>query len=468
MRRMGRTLERFWLRAALIGLGALFLLWTPLLNRYPFIYSDSGAYIYSGALMYVPPDRSIGYGIFLARINLLASLWAVVVLQALLLGGLMFRAAELVLASVPARARSWLAFGIIVVTALTTTVSTFVGFISPDIFTSCLFLSGLVFVLTPHRDERIVAAALIALALWVHNSHLILGAAMLLLLALAGSLVWRKRIIFRRIVMLSIVVVGAFVAMAATNFYLRAGFTISRGGTTILLNRFVAAGVLAETLATYCGEQQWVLCDYQAQLRQPHDQPDWYLWGNDSPIKLVGWDKNEPEQRALLGHAFQCCAARILVTSAAEAWKQFWLSTTGDQITFLGNEWNAVTALARFYPNEVAAFQSSAPQRQTRPKLSLLPFPEAPTQFTFLVLCVGLTALAARRKESTLALTMGALLLFLALNAALVGALNGASGRYQARIVWLVPYWTYVAAATFLYPVVARILARSHSSGNWK
>jgi hypothetical protein len=458
-------LERFWLRVILIGVGAFFLVWTPALNGYPFIYSDSGTYIFSGALVYVPLDRSIGYGVFLYHINLVRSLWGVSALQALGLSYLMFRAAELLNNGLPGTLRSWIAFGIVVATALTTTVSTFVGFISPDIFTSWLFLGGLVFLLSTHSFERILAAAGISLALWVHNSHLVLGGGMIVVLALGIILFRRGRGRFAaRVAELSGVVGLTLVAVVAINFYLHAGITLSRGGTTILLNRFVAAGLIAQTLATYCGEQRWVLCAYQAQLSEPHDQPDWFLWNASSPINKVGWDKNEDEQRDLIWHTFQCCAERIITASAAESWKQLWETSSGAHIVFLGDEMNAVTALRRFYPGEVDAFQHSAQQEGKKPILTLLPFDEKASLIFFLALLPVLWVIVISGKESPVSFTIGALLLFLVLNATLVGTLNGASGRYQARINWLVPYWDYITGAFLLLRFAAQISARNYST----
>lgn len=451
------TRNAFWLRAAFVVAGALALLWTPLWNGYPFVYTDSGTYIFSGAIMYVPLDRSIGYGVFLYRLNLFNSLWGVAGLQALVASYLMFRVAELVLDALPFVLRPWISFAIVILTALTTTVSTFVGFISPDIFTSWLFLGGIVFLLSAQLYERVVAGGLIALALWAHNSHPALGLAMILLLALVILVLppWRARLAPRVMALCGLVVLTLF-GIVAVNFYLHAGITLGRGGTTILLNRFVASGVLSQTLETYCGEQTWILCNYQARLSKTHPQPDWYLWGADSPINQVGWDKNEAEQRALLVSALRCCAARIAMTSAAEAWNQFWRAPSGTHIVALGDEWNVVQAIRRLYPHEVDVFQHSGQQTKKQPPLLLLPWSEESVQWVGLALLLALLAFSIYQKETKLVFLIGALLVFLVLNAALVGAVNGASGRYQARIVWLVPYWTYIALAYLGYSFAAR------------
>lgn len=460
MSRPSQTIEQFWLRAALVCAGALLLLWTPLLNGFPLIYSDSGTYIFSGAFMYVPPDRSIGYGIFLYRINLLRSLWGVIILQALGTSYLTFRVADLLLKPMPGVLRAGLAFAIVALTALTTTVSTFVGFISPDVFTSWLFLGGVLFLVSPRRFDRVLASALLGISIWAHNSHLALAVGMLALPALGAIFLPRARTSWRRVLALGAVVAVTLVGIVAVNFYLRAGITLSRGGMTILLNRFVASGILARTLDTFCGETQWILCAHQERLREPHAQPDWFLWDADSPIAQVGWDKNEAEQRDLIAHALQCCAAYIVFESANESWKQFWLAQSATHIVALGDEWNVVQAIRRLYPNEARALDASVQQSRKRPMVTLLPIEEATSQLVFLALFLILFARVVYTQKNALALTMGAVLVLLVLNAVLVGTLNGAWGRYQARIIWLVPYCVYLASAALIFPRLTQRIQR--------
>lgn len=170
---------------------AYLLLWAPLYNGYPLIYSDSGTYIFSGARMFVPFDRPIGYGLFIRFVNPLPSLWGVVWLQALATSYLLFRIALLVLPAT--RWRAGIAFGVITLTTLTTTVSIFVGFISPDIFAAWLVLASFLLIIAKHTFDRALALFLIFWALQVHTTHLVLAGAMLILLGVSYTLAPRAR-----------------------------------------------------------------------------------------------------------------------------------------------------------------------------------------------------------------------------------------------------------------------------------
>lgn len=428
---------------------ACLLLWTPLWNGYPLIYSDSGTCIFSGALWFVPFDRPIGYGLFLRFVNPLPSLWGVIFLQALAAAYLLFRIAVLVLPAT--RWRAAIAFGIVALTALTTTVSTFVGFISPDIFAAWVVLASFLLVIAKQTYDRVLAAFLIFWALQVHTTHLALVGVIIVLLGMGYALVPRARARVKQpALLLSGLAVSATAILLAFNYFAFGEMTLAPAGATVLLNRFVTSGVAAKTLETYCVQEQWQLCDYRAQLRAPHAEKDWYLWGADSPVNVVGWDKNMPEQRALLAHAAQCCFPEIVASSAQEAWTQFWMARSGDHIAFLAREFNAARAIRRVYPAERAAFLESIQQSGQPVPISLVPFPEQWMLFLYLASALVLFVVSLARQEYTVAALLGIILLTLIANALVVGALNGAAGRYQMRLAWMLAYATYLGTAVLI------------------
>ncbi len=443
------NLRQAFLNFILIVAGACLLLWTPLHNGYPLIYSDSGTYIFSGALSYVPSDRPIGYGLFIRYLNPIPSLWGVVLLQALATSFLTFRVAAIVLPFT--RWRSGIAFGIVALTALTTTVSTFVGFISPDIFSAWLVLASCLLVLGRTLSDRVMAILVIFWALQVHTTHIALAIALLALLGAGYLFLPRTRAQLKRpALLLGGLVVTAIAILSGLNFLAFGEWTLAPVGATILLNRFVTSGIAAKTLETYCGQEDWKLCEYRALLRAPHAAKDWFLWGADSPANIVGWDKNVPEQRAILAHAVQCCWGEIVAESAREAWAQFWMARSGDHIAYLAKEFNAARAIRRVYPRERAQFLNSIEQAGKPVPISLMPLSEQVMLGIFLGAAVILFGVSIARKEYNLAALLGVTLILLTANAIFVGALNGAAGRYQMRLAWLLAYCTYLYAAVFI------------------
>ncbi len=55
----------------------------PVWNGYPLIYPDTGEYAFSSFALQVPPDRPIGYGLFIRATRVVHSLWSAVIAQPL-------------------------------------------------------------------------------------------------------------------------------------------------------------------------------------------------------------------------------------------------------------------------------------------------------------------------------------------------------------------------------------------------
>jgi hypothetical protein len=70
--------------------------------------------------------------------------------------------------------------------------------------------------------------------------------------------------------------------------------------------------------------------------------------------------------------------------------------------------------------------------------------------FLFLATAMVVFVISLARQEYTVAALLGILLLALVANALFVGALNGAAGRYQMRLAWMLAYATYLGTAVLI------------------
>gem|GEM_PF-3661669 len=136
--------------------------------------------------------------------------------------------------------------------------------------------------------------------------------------------------------------------------------------------------------------------------------------------------------------------------SAREAWAQFWMARSSDHIAYLAKEFNAARAIRRVDPHERAQFLNSIEQAGKPVPISLMPLSEQVMLGIFLGAAVILFGMSIARKEYNLAALLGVTLILLTVNAIFVGALNGAAGRYQMRLAWLLAYCTYLCAAVFI------------------
>jgi hypothetical protein len=273
----------------------------------------------------VPPDRAIGYSLLLQFSRVFPSLWTIVVIQALVSCFLLLRVSHTLLPA--GRWRALAAALVIVASVATTGIARFTGYVMPDILAAWIFLAGALIMLSRRLIDRLAAAAIIATAVAVHNGNpaLALGSVAVLGAAMFLAQRIRKRVMadFR---FLWAVVLLSLVAVTTLNFVLGAGLTLTRGAPTFLANRFIETGVLSETLDSECGSSQWQMCAYAETIRDHIGEQGWFLWAKDSPIaELGGWDRGGDEHEVIVKRALQCCLARILATSAAATWKQFWL-----------------------------------------------------------------------------------------------------------------------------------------------
>lgn len=441
--------RRLWLRGcALILVGALVLLWTPLLNGYPVIHADSGTYIWSSVILNVPVDRPIGYSLLIRAASLVNSLWSVVVVQALATGYLMFRCAGLILPRHPRR--DLLAFAILLLVTLLRSNSVFVGQILADLFMSWIFLGAIVFVLTKRTYERVAAGFLVVFALLTHNSsiYITLGVLLLVGLVMLVRQAWRTRYL-RAMAGLFLLTGIAVVVSLGLNWYLRAGVSVERGGATYMVSRLEQSDILIQVLDTYCPATQWKLCNYREVIRnRAGGRGAWYLWSKDSPLSELGWEASAAEHASILTYALRCCVGSLIQTSAFSSWRTFWIAFRTTTIDPILPGTNAINAIDKNYPHEVAAFQTSAQQQQRPIPIRLLPVDGLAQLALWLGFAVGLWVLAWRSNQPWLAGIWFALLVLLIVNAIIVGTVGGTSIRNQERVFWLVPYLVLVSVAS--------------------
>lgn len=249
------------------------------------------------------------------------SLWLPIGFQALVTSYLLVRTIMHLLPTTFGR-RVGLSLLVLMMTVATTGVARYVSYVMPDILATWIVLGGSLVIFARRRLERAIAGLTIVLSVVVHNSNLPLGIAFGVVV-LGTTACLRPSIDVRRLRdLLAVLVLGAATA-AVMNWALGAGFTLSRGAPTFMVNRLAAAGVVSQRLETYCPQVGWQLCTSQQVIRQPHtDAGWWFLWGDDSPLRTLGWEQGGGEQSDVVRHALQCCLGSILHANAESSWQQ--------------------------------------------------------------------------------------------------------------------------------------------------
>lgn len=441
--------------------GAAVLLWSAIVNGFPFLYTDSGAYIYSSHWLEVPPDRPVGYGLFIRATRLYGSLWLVTLTQALVTSFLLVRAGLVVLRQ-ETRCSRRLVFGSLLVTAATSSVSQFVGYVMPDVFAAWLFLGGFLYLLDPTRLGRLAGALGILLALVVHNSHPLLAVASSLLALLA--IVAARRGVPAPLLSRSRNLFGLVLVLAPSGGVLNGAFGAEpipfRGAPTFLVNRLVESGVIRPILESYCLTKQWNMCKYKTLIEERIGHPEWYLWSDERPEELRDFQQLGGENLDVVLHGLACCKVDILRSSIEGIWIQYWHTTASRDVYKIRETHAAYTAVARAYGAELEAFRQSRQQRGLEAINTIPAELEGSSQVFWLAVATLLVVAAGSSRMYTLGAVVLAPLAFSVVNAIIIGSVGSLTDRLQARVIWLVPFFTCLAAALYAQELVRRARTR--------
>ena len=438
-------------RAGSILAGAALLLWPAILNGYPLLFSDTGAFLHQtlGPLMIW--DKPWIYGPFLHLFHWQVSLWLPAAAQALVVSWLLWLTQRVVRGRATALAHLGLTAGL----AALTTAPFSVALLMPDILAPvavlCLFLLGLGWD-SLGRLERAALLLIGSVAIAAHLSHLPLALAMAVMVGLLSLRVMPA-------MRAALPLLAAVLLLLATNGIGHGRVSLSPHGSTFLLARLIADGPAARTIAAECPARGWYLCAWAGRL--PSDS-DVFLWSPDSPVnrdpegrdRFLGGALLSDEAREIVGETLRREPLVVARAMAENALRQMLLVAIGD--TLVADHLAAAVAprIAEGFPPREQAGYAAALQVQGRLAALLAPIvPVAPAVLllSLLLAPVGLAGAlrGGRRRAAQLLLVV---LVALAANALATGGLSKPHLRYQARIAWLLPF----AVALVLLPAARR------------
>ena len=438
----------------LLLFSSLVLLWSAFNNGYPLVHSDTGAYVESSFILKVPlNDRPIGYGLFLLSARLFNSLWYPLFFQSLITAFLLFRVAVLILSDT--KERGFIAFSIIIATVLTTDISKFVSWIMPDIFTSWLFLGGLLFFVSVRFTDKFFSVVTVIISITVHNSHVyLLYFSIILLLFFSWKFRSRNHLFWKNSKGFLLVVLIVSLGLCTLNFILNNGFTLTYNNSVYYINKLAYHGVLTKTLDKYCSEKDWKLCDYKEIIKSNEGHRNWFLWGDDSPLqKIGGWKinpENQEEYHDIILHSLKSFLPMILMSSLRETFIQLTTSGTTSELDKYDENYAVLRTLQRNYPVEFSQFMNGKQQSEQKVKVRIFPLEENITNILFAITAIIVLGVCLSSAHHYLALVLITFLIFILLNAIFVGFTITAEGHYQGKILWLIPYFTFLVLSGLL------------------
>lgn len=430
-------MEKGYSRLIWVAFGALILCFCGLYNGYPFVYPDTGAYIFSGFDGRVPPDRPLSYGLFLRHTSMMESAVWVMFAQGLLTSIFIFW----FLRSFWARVSPPLFIGVIIFLTVVSDVSVYVSHLMPDLFTPLSYgtIGILLFARMPRR-RTVMVAALALLSLMMHNSTM-LGAAMLCMMVLiAGALPrFREALPWRRSLATFGLVGLAVLGLHSLHYVYGGGFSMAHGRHMFTMARLNELGILKDHLGRACAEgKSYRLCAYKDSL------PGDFLWAGmkDNPtMKLGGWEANREEYNRIIGDIFSqpTYLKRYAIAAFNTTFSQFFRFDT-ERLSPMRENSPPYEAIRQKFPFELYTYRI-AHQNHDPKSLDSLRNTARQQFFFFASLLIGVFLAASENWRNRVPLLVrqvyGFVVAALLLNAFICSTFSTLSSRFQGRIVWL-------------------------------
>lgn len=432
-------------------LGTVILLIPTFYNGYPFVYSDTGAYIHSGFSNTVPGDRPILYGLFVRHISLAASLWLVVFVQSLILNVALYKLLILLLPQITNLNKYYLT--IISLLTIFTAAPYNVGIIMPDMFTPVSFI--LLVILMFKKNLTPVKAFFYALFfLFFSMMHLsnLLSSVLIMIAALSIKIMFKPAIFNFKIkhgIFLLLLSLFSFILISLIHGIMGAPYKPSRHSHIFLTGKMVENGILKDYLNQNCTTFNYNICRYKDSL--PNTCPQ-FVWDYNSPLyKLGGWDGNEEEYKAILSDIITSPKwfFRFAKESFAATLKQATLIAYGEEFIRYREESPPYMAVHWRYRDELNMYLSSKQNYEGYSN----DFFNLKNTINMYLLCIALLILGLLFCSNTLNNTFSAVFLlsivYLLANAASTGAISTFAARYTSRFNWIFIFMFFAALIAY-------------------
>lgn len=282
-------------------LGTLFLFAIAIYNGYPLLISDSGTYIDSGILRFVPFDRPVSYGLFIDFISCQKSLWLVVFVQNAMTAFVIFEICRLFVSTKNLR---FVYLFVITILVLFTGVGWYTNQIMPDFFTALLCL--LIFLLwyTPNISavRYTVFSLMLILSVIVHFSHLLIGTGVLLAIFVfdfAGGFKKPEYSVVKRMkkfIPILLLVLSGWIIVPAVNYAINRKFEVSKTSHVFFMAHMVDNGILRAFLKEKCPTDEYKDCRMCLYKDSLPNELGVFLWESNGVLQKTGGWLNSKEE----------------------------------------------------------------------------------------------------------------------------------------------------------------------------
>jgi len=400
--------------------------------------------------------RSIYYGA-LAWLGAATSIWLTVAVQAIALAWLVTLAIRQLVGTIRPAAT------LIVVTLLATTTSAgfFVGLIMPDIW-AALAVLALALLWTPSIvplswAEKVLLYAVLAFSALSHSSHLALIATLLLLGLLARPL--RRAAGHGAVAIPALAIATGLAGILAFSLVIRTVYGMPPMSRPFITAHLVDLGPTTDLIQETCPESRYALCDYADRLPMAWTS---FLFGrgeegvfHSAPVDIKR--ALVDEQVPLFLHTLRVYPVEVVTGLLADGVRQLWTLSI-DSVPRQPPR-TAMTDLG-FSPEMIRMTEISWLYAKPRWVHAITLLIEMVTALSALLLLGwGMLRIAGRAGPTVAGLGpfMAVCLVGVMSNAFICGILASPYGRFQARVVWILPFLILLMVVLHVYRTKSEI-----------
>lgn len=422
------------------GLCAVFLAWPALYNRFPLVFSDTGSYLTAAIQGSVPTDRPVYYSIFVSIVGLLQSLYAVPVVQGLIVAGVLNVALSAALGPIKT---PWLVLAVGLL-ALLTPLPWLASWLMPDVFAGTLIIA---FISLAVYWSRLTAVARLALGMVLLFSAVVATGNLLLLSLMTIGILVGEWVVERKLGKLKTgALVGALLASyclaALPNYAYHDRFTISPDSNVFLAARLFDSGLMAPYLEQRCPSRPEIpLCPFLDEVRKT--SLDEFLWGKESLSERThARGENLQIYASFVREAMIYSLSGFIVNSLNHARRLLTATSLGEDDglrSYYGGE-DVHEHIKAYFPHLVDEFVLARQQAGTLDAQSFNFLYRVTAYMSYVALAIFVWWWA-RSGMREFAAAGGLVFLALVLNALIFGSLAEELGRYQVRLAWVAMFF---------------------------
>lgn len=433
--------KQFIVTSFTIVVGALIGLYPALLNGFPLINPDTGAYVSSG--FKTPPiDRSAFYSIFLKAASLKLFLQIPAFVQSAIGSALIF---SLFRQHFEQARAAWSSIFTIFILSSLTPYAWYVSQLNPDIFMGyfALALTGYLFY-EHERSGNMLYISVILLSASFHNSILLLSGVLC-----TGGIIYawlkKKPLLARKNVNIIAGVGIIFLSASAITYRGHRIFSPNPSGHVFLMSRLAETGILKQMLDEECKTSNYEICgtyldfcgrqwNFMWQGGFPHSDGKWLN-------KNVRKEYNEIIDKILFNPKY---LSEFMAENIKDAAVTIYATNVDDGVHRFGPGSSPWENIKSTIPRSFPAF-ATASQQTSGLNFDLI---NKTTRWGMLSLIISgllLYLVADRKNKYNNAGIIVFTLVLVAANIMITTTLSTYLGRFNSRLVWVLPLALFLA-----------------------